>query len=425
MTVWPGRDLRAKGPRPRAERVELDRGRLGVEGALSGDNHTIRYGLLMAKAVLSVQPVSERGGSDQALLRLTRQLCASGWEVHLALPSPPQLDYSPATVHIIPMRRISTSHSLAAWLGYAMCWPASVARLWPLARRAQLVHTNSLHSWYGWAAAWLAKKPHVWHAREIVTQSPAALRLERFLVGRFAVQVLAVSEAVAAQLTGANVTIVREEADPAEYFPQRAGRARARFGLDDNVPTAGYVGRVDTWKGVDVFLEAFAQLQSQRPGVAAVVAGGNVAGKEAYARDLARRAAELGVRWLGSLSGEEAADLLADLDCLVCPSTEPEPWGLSAVEALACGTPVAATDAGGLREVLAGLGREAGVPVPPGDASALATAMGRLLPTSTSARARRSRPVLRSGPPPPYPELFERASRASLARCPTSPKPTP
>jgi glycosyltransferase involved in cell wall biosynthesis len=378
----------------------------------------------VAKAVLCVQPVAERGGSDQALLRLARQLAGAGWEVHVAVPGPPLLDFSFATVHIVPMRRISTSHSLRAWLAYAWGWPGSVARLWRLARRVDLVQSNSLHSWYGWAAAWLAGKPHLWHAREIVTQSSAALRLERFLVRHFAVQVLAVSSAVAAQFPGANVKVVREEADASEYSPARAGRARARFGLEDSALTVGYVGRIDTWKGIDVFLDAYTDLARRHPGVAAVIAGGNVAGKEGYARDLAGRASEIGVRWLGALSGSDAADLLADLDCLAYPSTEPEPWGLSVVEALACGTPVVATEAGGLSEILAGLPPTAGALVAPADPAALSAALEGLLPPSTNAAARRARPVLRSGAAPPYPEIFETAA-ASLARCPRSPSRRP
>jgi glycosyltransferase involved in cell wall biosynthesis len=378
------------------------------------------------KKVLCVQPVAERGGSDQALARLARQLAGAGWEVHVALPGPPQLDFAAATVHVVPMRRISTSHDLTAWLAYALGWPGSVLRLWRLARRVDVVHSNSLHCWYGWAAAWLARKPHLWHAREIVTQSLAALELERALTRRFAVTVLAVSEAVAAQLPGAPVRVVYEEADPSEYSPARAGKARSQLGLDDARPVVGYVGRIDTWKGVDVFLEAFATLSERRPGLLGVVAGGVVAGKEGYAAELARRAGELGVSWLGALAGPLARDLVADLDCLACPSTGPEPWGLSAVEALACGTPVVASSAGGLREVMAGLPPEAGRLVPPGEAGALAAAIEALIPDETSAALRRARPVLRSGPPAPYPDIFtEVLGVATVGRCRRSPSLTP
>ena len=308
--------------------------------------------------VLSVQPVAERGGSDLALLRLTRQLSAAGWAVHVALPaaSPMAAEFAAAgvTLHVVPMHRISTSHRPTTWLAYAAGWPKSVLGLWRLSRgvQADVVHSNSLHSWYGWAAARLAGKPHVWHAREIVVQSRSALKVERFLALHFARRVLAISEAVAAQLQRSNVLVVHEEADAAEFNPGRAGRARQALGLPDEVITVGYVGRIDTWKGVDVLLDSVPLLRAEPAGapVAAVVAGGTVGGKEAYAERLRLRADELGVRWLGPLPGPVAADLIADLDCLVLPSTEPEPWGLVLVEALACGTPVVATDAGGARE---------------------------------------------------------------------------
>ena len=340
--------------------------------------------MIPRRTVLSVQPVAERGGSDQALLRLARQLGRAGWAVHVALPasSPMAGEFTSvgATLHVVPMRRISTSHGLGTWLAYLLAWPVSVVRLWRLARRvrADVVHSNSLHSWYGWAAAWLARKPHIWHAREIVVQSGSALRLERFLAQHFAQRVLAVSAAVASQLDPRNVVVVHEEADPTEFFPGRAGRAREAFGLPDDTLVVGYVGRIDTWKGVDVLLEALPWLQSKQEPAAGpgqtptskqaskqagtqagatphartevVVAGGTVADKEEYAESLAARARALGVHWLGPLPGPVAGDLIADLDCLVYPSTEPEPWGLVLVEALACGTPAVGTDAGGARE---------------------------------------------------------------------------
>jgi glycosyltransferase involved in cell wall biosynthesis len=401
--------------------------------------------MIPRRTVLSVQPVAERGGSDQALLRLARQLGKAGWAVHVALPasSPMAAEFTSVgvTLHVLPMRRISTSLGLGTWLAYLVAWPVSVVRLWRLARhvRADVVHSNSLHSWYGWAAAWLARKPHIWHAREIVVQSGSALRLERFLAEHFARRVLAVSAAVASQLDPRNVVVVHEEADPAEFFPGRAGRARKAFGLPDDALVVGYVGRIDTWKGVDVLLEALPRLHGEhelaaRPShtqagaqggaqaharTEVVVAGGTVADKEEYAESLAIRARELGVHWLGPLPGPVAGDLIADLDCLVCPSTEPEPWGLALVEALASGTPAVGTDAGGAREILAGLPPEAGRLVPPRDPAALAAAIAGLLAPSTSTGLRRARPVLRTGEPAPYPDLFEAVAAAS-ARKPSS-----
>lgn len=375
-----------------------------------------------APTVLSIQPVAEQGGSDHAMLRLARQLTRAGWAVYVVLPSrsPMAERYreAGAQLHVVPMVRISTSHGARTWARYAALWPITVARIWWLARKMKpdVVHTNSLHSWYGWAVAATLRRPHIWHAREIVTQSPAALALERFLCRHFATKVLAASSAVAEQLARANVTVVHEGADSADYNPSRSGKARSRLGLADDRPLVGYVGRVDTWKGVDVLIDAIPLLRDKVPGLQVAIAGGSVRGKEDYASQLQARAIEAGACWLGQVSGPEAADLLADLDCMAYPSTGPEPWGLSIVEALACGVPVVSTDAGGPREVVAGLPATTAKLVAPNDAPALADAINSLLPSSTSTAERRARSPLLQIPPAPYPEIFESVRSGPRAR---------
>jgi glycosyltransferase involved in cell wall biosynthesis len=67
---------------------------------------------------------------------------------------------------------------------------------------------------------------------------------------------------------------------------------------------------------------------------------------------------------------------------VVVPSRE-EPFGLAAIEAMACEVPVVAFAVGGLAEVIGG---GAGVAVPPGDRAALAAATGRLLADEAARR---------------------------------------
>src|SRR5439155_24468282 len=123
-----------------------------------------------------IQPVAERGGSDHALARMIRTLEPDEFECHVVAPDIPPLAREFRNVHVVPMRRITTSATSSYWIAYALAWPVAVVRLALLIRRLRIdvVHSNSLHSWYGWAAAFITRRPHVWSAREIVEQSGAA-----------------------------------------------------------------------------------------------------------------------------------------------------------------------------------------------------------------------------------------------------------
>jgi glycosyltransferase involved in cell wall biosynthesis len=65
------------------------------------------------------------------------------------------------------------------------------------------------------------------------------------------------------------------------------------------------------------------------------------------------------------------------LDIVVHASTKPEPFGLSVLEAMACGRPVIVSEAGGVRELVTS--DEQGLTHPPGDVNALASRMALLL----------------------------------------------
>ena len=77
-----------------------------------------------------MQPVAERGGSDQALLRLVRSLPRDEFDFHIAVPGPSPLAAefaaAGATLHIVPMERLSTSHDAGTWARYVAGWPLAL-----------------------------------------------------------------------------------------------------------------------------------------------------------------------------------------------------------------------------------------------------------------------------------------------------------
>lgn len=143
-----------------------------------------------------------------------------------------------------------------------------------------------------------------------------------------------------------------------------------------DVPTVAFAGRLEPEKGVDVLLDAMARLEG--PGRQAQLL---VAGSGKQAARLAERAATLGLgsraRFLGHLEHGTLQAALDGASVRAVPSRWDEPFGLVAAEAMMRGTPVVASRAGGLADIVPH--EEAGLLVPLGDAAALAAALDRLL----------------------------------------------
>lgn len=136
-------------------------------------------------------------------------------------------------------------------------------------------------------------------------------------------------------------------------------------------PTFLYVGRLKRYKGVETALHALAEARRSRPELVLEIAGqgDDLRRLERLARGLGLDAA---VRFLGFVSEEEKRRLLRRAWAVVFPSPK-EGWGLSNVEAAACGTPALASDSPGLRESVRH--GETGFLVPHGDVRGLAQRM--------------------------------------------------
>jgi glycosyltransferase involved in cell wall biosynthesis len=128
-------------------------------------------------------------------------------------------------------------------------------------------------------------------------------------------------------------------------------------------------------KGLSFLIEAIAKLRTEREAELIVVGRG---GHDSATSALVRRFELDGtVRCVGRVDALELVELYASAEVAVVPSLY-EGFSLPAAEAMSCGVPLVATTAGALPEVAGSDGTSSAL-VPPGDASALATAIGRLL----------------------------------------------
>ena len=145
----------------------------------------------------------------------------------------------------------------------------------------------------------------------------------------------------------ARIDVVHPGVDLDVFRPGDRRAARAALGLSLDGPLVAFVGRIQPLKAPDIVLRAAARL----PGVRVVVAGGPSGAGLSSPDGLVRLADELGisqrVTFLPPQSRADLATLFQAADLVAVPSYS-ESFGLVAVEAEACGTPVLAAAVGGL-----------------------------------------------------------------------------
>ena len=178
--------------------------------------------------------------------------------------------------------------------------------------------------------------------------------------------------------------------EPDLFRPDDRARVRGRLGLDGR-PVVLTLSRLVHRKGHDLVIRALAEVRRRIPDVVYLVAG---TGKEPYTdylRSLAE-AAGLGksVRFLGHVGIEDLPGLYSASDVYVMASrslesdSNYEGFGITYLEANACGIPVIGADSGGVADAI--VDGRTGFLVPPNDVPALADRMHRLLANPDLAR---------------------------------------
>jgi glycosyltransferase involved in cell wall biosynthesis len=205
-------------------------------------------------------------------------------------------------------------------------------------------------------------------------------RFSRFVVRRADV-VRVVSrqieaDAVAAGVSPGRIAFVPSRCDTEIFDPRRwseAGRSlREALPGDPDSPLVGFLGSLNASKGVDTLIAACAKVAESRP-LRLVIAGDGPL--RSQLDDLASKAG-LAVTLLGRLAGDEVPRFLAAVDLLAVPSND-EGLPRVVLEAMAMELPVVASRVGGIPEAIQD--SDTGLLTEPGDATALADAIDRVL----------------------------------------------
>lgn len=179
------------------------------------------------------------------------------------------------------------------------------------------------------------------------------------------------------------VTVVPIGADAHLFSPGRPGASKRVRGRIMTTASADV-----PMKGLVHLLEALAKLRTEQPEAHLAVVGEPRPASPA-AQALERLGLDGAVTFFPGVDDRQLVKLYREASVVAVPSLY-EGFSLPAVEAMACQVPVVASSAGALPGVV-GADGEAAVLVPPGDAGALAAAIGKLLSAPTGARERMGR----------------------------------
>jgi glycogen(starch) synthase len=322
----------------------------------------------------SEYPPHTFGGLGTTVEALSRFLAARGIEVLLVVPDQAGYAVPPPGVRLLPVTVAGAVSDEDFWLTF--CEQAYAAVIHDGAD-VDLVHCHD----------WMTTAGGIGLARAYAVPVVLTVHLPQTVPGNLALENLGLR---ACDAVVVNSAAVRDElagrAVRADFATIANGVDLARFAAAAEPPDLRrvfFAGRLVPQKGVDVLLRAFGAVLRRHPDAALVLAGDGE--QRLY---LERLANFLGIRrhvtFLGWTAGLDLPALYRSAVVTAVPSLY-EPFGLVALEAMACGRPVVAARVGGLCEIVED-GRS-GYSVTVGDHLDLATRIAALLSDPELARS--------------------------------------
>ena len=349
------------------------------------------------RTVLYLHHSNDLYGADVMLLETVRGLDRAVWRPLVALP--------------LDSRGVGGLSAALAQMGVEQVWlPMAILRrkylrgaravrfgwefgraVWTVRRLVgthgvALVHSNTLAVLAGACGAWLAGIPQVWQVHEIVTRPAWFRRVLHGACTRLPRVTVCVSGAVKTNVladepwAGGKVRVIHNGLSLGRFLTGPGRDAmRAGLGAAPDTLVVGMVGRINAWKGQEVLVECAARLHERFPGAQFWIVGDVFGEDQGFFNRLRAAIERFGVADRVKLLGfrSDTAEVLAAMDVYAHLSTEPEPFGLAIVEAMAAGLAVVATRPGGPGEIVED--GVTGVLVGPRDVDGTATAIAGLL----------------------------------------------
>ena len=330
--------------------------------------------------IVIVMPLAEqRGGGELTLWHLIQQRGSLGieWIVIFLEDGPLAHAVRDAGVetHVLEAGRLRRPDRFIATV-------VAIARILRQSKATLVFAWMTKAHLYSSLAALLARKPAFWFQHGLPSQKS---RLDRIATWLPAMGILSCSQmtadAQAKMYPVRPIKVVYPGVELERFDPScldSAQEVRRRLGLPLEGPLIGIVGRLQTWKGFHVLVEAMPRVLERFPDAHCVMVGGTHDLEPDYPAQLKDKIVSLGLEQSVSMVGlqNNIPEWMHAMDVIIHASDN-EPFGIVIIEAMALGKPVIAGNQGGPTEIITeGIH---GLLTPYGDAQALSFAILRYL----------------------------------------------
>ncbi len=251
-----------------------------------------------------------------------------------------------------------------------------------------IIYSNTLAVLLGINYARKRKIKHIWHIHEII-ESPKLIK--HFFLKLIQIKAntkIIYNSFATSKFWNVNKIIARKSVvilngleSIKESLPEKEiQRIRLDFfNANSHEIVIALIGRINSWKGQAILLEGFVELAKLNTNIKLVFIGSTPPNQDYLVADLQNKIAECNIIEKVAIIPfqENIADFWQSIDIAVVPSTEPEPFGLVAVEAMLAKKPVVASNHGGLSEIV--VNNETGLLVEPRNVNELIIALQKLI----------------------------------------------
>ncbi|MBD3723510.1 MAG: glycosyltransferase family 4 protein [Flavobacteriaceae bacterium] len=342
------------------------------------------------KNILFIHQASELYGSDKTLLYLLKSLDKAKFNPVVVLPNEGplkiEIENENITVVIAPVLKLYRNlFTIKNLIKFIRDFKEGFVQIKHLNKKYNfdVIYSNTLAVLIGYFSAKFLKKQHIWHVHEIIESPNIVSKIFRYLLNRSTNKLVIFNSKATQKFWNIKTknSVVWNGVDRNNFEYSNDYNLISK--LDEDKLKIALIGRISRWKGQQILLDAFSELIKKHKNIMLLFVGSPPPGQEHFLNELVLKI-ELN-RLQESVSvipfQKDINKIWKQIDIAVVPSTEPEPFGLVAIEAMMASKPVIGSNHGGLKEII--IHNETGFLFTPNDKENLKFYLNELIANST------------------------------------------